>query len=304
MDTDNPAPESEVSIESRLNAVFANEETVQPEVATAEPEVESAEDETPEEEAPAEDTFEFEAEDGTTLKLPTAVKEAVLRQQDYTRKTMTLAQLQKQADDRLQFAEAREQISAAVLNDVTELRGLENELKQYQTADWSALYDANPGQALKFQQVMRDLENKVASKQREVQAKADHIQQATRKHAEFQWTEAEKGARQILGNVTAAENAAMLQTIQALGLTPQEYKSRFADPRIIALTHKAAKWDALQAGKPEAMKSAQGAPPVVKPGASKGPTVAAEQKYRDTRAKFSKSGSVQDAAKLFLLRGT
>jgi len=303
MDTDNPTPESEVSIESRLGAVFAEEDSAQPEAAADEPEAVSTDDETTEE-APVEDTFEFQADDGSTLKLPAAVKEAVLRQQDYTRKTMAVAQLQKQADDRLQYAEAREQISAAVLNDVAELRGLENELKQYQTADWSALYDSNPGQALKFQQVMRDLETKVARKQQEVQAKANHIQQATTKHADYQWAEAENGARQILGNVTAAENAAMLQTITTLGITPQEYKSRFADPRIIALTHKAAKWDALQAGKPAAVKSAQGAPPVVKPGASKGPTVAAEQKYREARAKLGKSGSIQDAARLFLLRGT
>jgi hypothetical protein len=309
MSTDNPA-ESEVSIESRLSAVFGADEAEQSEVAAEEPEQVTEDDATaevqaePEEAAPAEDIFEYEADDGTVLKLPAAVKEGVLRQQDYTKKAMQVAEMRKQAEDRLQFAEAREQITTAVLGEVTELRSLEAELKQYQNADWAALYDANPGQALRFQQTMRDLENKVATKKQEIQGKAQHLQQAAEKHNANQWQMAEQAARGMIGTITAAENQAMARTVEALGITPQEFKSRFADPRIIALTHKAAKWDALQAGKPKAVEAANKAPPVVKPGVSKGPGVASEQKYRDTRAALRKSGSVQDAAKLFLLRGT
>ena len=305
MSTDTPQPESEVSIESRLSAVFGTEEAELPEVAPAESVQETTDEPTTEvaQEEVQEDSFEFEADDGTTLKLPAAVEKAVLRQKDYTQKTMQLAELQKQAQDRLQYAEAREQLSAAVMDDVTQLRSIEAQLKQYQDADWPALYEANPGQALRFQQVMRDLEKQAGQKQQEINAKVQHVQQATAKHNQFQWETAEKGARQMIGDISAADNAAMLRTVESLGITPQEFKSRFADPRIIAMTHKAAKWDALQASKPNAVKTANLAPPVVKPGASKGPSAAAEQKYRDARAKFGKTGAVQDAAKLFLLRG-
>lgn len=306
MSTDTPTPaESEVSIESRLSAALGAEETESPEAAPVEASPEADEEPTTDVEAEEvpEDVFEFEADDGTTLKLPAAVEKAVLRQRDYTQKTMQLAELAKQAQDRLQYAEAREQLSAAVLEDVTQLRSIEAQLKQYQDADWPALYEANPGQALRFQQVMRDLEKQATQKQQEIQAKEQHVQQATAKHNQFQWEAAEKGARQMIGEISAADNAAMLRTVESLGITPQEFKARFADPRIIAAVHKAAKWDSLQAGKPGAVKTANLAPPVVKPGASKGPSAAAEQKYRDTRSKFSKTGSVQDAAKLFLLRG-
>ena len=307
MSTDNPTPESGASIESRLSAVFGAEEAEQPEVAIPEPEPVSTQEptaEVQEEAEPApEDVFEYEADDGSVLKLPAAVKEGVLRQQDYTKKAMQVAEMRKQAEDRLQFAEAREQITTAVLGEVTELRSLEAELKQYQSADWAALYDANPGQALRFQQTMRDLENKVATKKQEIQGKAQHLQQATEKHSANQWQMAEQAARGIIGTITTAENQAMARTVEALGITPQEFKSRFADPRIIALTHKAAKWDALQAGKPKAVEAANNAPPVVKPGASKGPGVAADQKYRETRTSLKKTGSLQDAARLFVMRG-
>ena len=243
MSTDTPTPESEVSIESRLAAAFAAEETGVPEAAPVEAAPEASE----------EPTAEVETEE--------------------------------------------------VAEDVTQLRSIESQLKQYQDADWPALYEANPGQALRFQQVMRDLEKQVSQKQQEINAKVQHVQQATQKHHQFQWEAAEKGARQMIGDISAADNAAMLRTVESLGITPQEFKSRFADPRIIAMTHKAAKWDALQAGKSKAVQAANQAPPVVKPGASKGPGAASEQKYKDVRASLRKSGSLQDAAKLMLLRG-
>ncbi len=305
MSTDTPQAESEVSIESRLSAAFAAEETESPEAAPVEAAPEASEEPTTEvetEEVP-EDVFEFEADDGTTLKLPAAVEKAVLRQRDYTQKTMQLAELQKQAHDRLQYAEAREQLSAAVLDDVTQLRSIESQLKQYQDADWPALYEANPGQALRFQQVMRDLEKQITQKQQEINAKVQHVQQATQKHNQFQWEAAEKGARQMIGEISSADNAAMLRTVESLGITPKEFKERFADPRIIAAVHKAAKWDSLQSSKPQAVKTANQAPPVVKPGASKGPGAASQQKYKDVRSSLKKSGSVEDAARLFLLRG-
>jgi hypothetical protein len=305
MSTDTPQAESEVSIESRLSAAFAAEDAESPEAAPVEAAPEASEEPTTEvetEEVP-EDVFEFEADDGTTLKLPAAVEKAVLRQRDYTQKTMQLAELQKQAHDRLQYAEAREQLSAAVMEDVTQLRSIESQLKQYQDADWPALYEANPGQALRFQQVMRDLEKQITQKQHEINAKVQHVQQATQKHNQFQWEAAEKGARQMIGEISAADNAAMLRTVESLGITPKEFKERFADPRIIAAVHKAAKWDSLQSSKPQAVKTANQAPPVVKPGASKGPGAASQQKYKDVRSSLKKSGSVEDAARLFLLRG-
>lgn len=307
MSTDNPTQEPVASIESRMAAVFGAEEAEQPEVATPEPEPVSTEDATAEvqqeAEAPAEpeDVFEYEADDGSVLKLPAAAKEGVLRQQDYTKKAMQVAELRKQAEDRLQFAEAREQITTAVLGEVTELRSLESELKQYQNADWAALYDANPGQALRFQQTMRDLENKVATKKQEIQGKVQHMQQATEKHSSNQWQMAEQAARGIIGTITAAENQAMARTVEALGITPQEFKSRFADPRIIALTHKAAKWDALQAGKPKAVEAANKAPPVVKPGVSTGNS-AAVSKEKALRQRVKASGDVRDVAALLAHR--
>ena len=304
--------DSEASIESRLSAAFAAEETESPEAAPVEAAPEASEEPTTEvaEDESSDGLVDFQDDDGSVYKIPKKVYEATMRRDEFTRKTQDLAQQHRRAQeqaamaaDKLQYAEAREQLSAAVMEDVTQLRSIESQLKQYQDADWPALYEANPGQALRFQQVMRDLEKQITQKQQEINAKVQHVQQATQKHNQFQWEAAEKGARQMIGEISAADNAAMLRTVESLGITPKEFKERFADPRIIAAVHKAAKWDSLQSSKPQAVKTANQAPPVVKPGASKGPGAASQQKYKDVRSSLKKSGSVEDAARLFLLRG-
>ena len=67
--------------------------------------------------------------------------------------------------------------------------------------------------------------------------------------------------------------------------------------------YKAAKWDALQAGKKAAVEKVSKAPPVVKPGANQGQRATSEQKYKQARQSLKKTGSVQDAVRAFMLRG-
>ena len=298
--------DSEASIESRLTAAFAAEETGVPEAAPVETAPEASEEPTTEvaEDESSDGLVDFQDDDGSVYKIPKKVYEATMRRDEFTRKTQDLAQQHRRAQeqaamaaDKLQYAEAREQLSAAVLDDVTQLRSIESQLKQYQDADWPALYEANPGQALRFQQVMRDLEKQITQKQQEINAKVQHVQQATQKHNQFQWEAAEKGARQMIGEISAADNAAMLRTVESLGITPKEFKERFADPRIIAMTHKAAKWDALQGQKASAVQKASQAPPVIKPGAAN-PMSAQSKQELNFRKAMKSSSSSQDRARL------
>jgi hypothetical protein len=302
MSTDTPNAESEVSIESRMAAVFGAEEAELPEAAPVEAAPETVEDANSEvaPEEVAQDGFEFEADDGTTLKLPAAAEPYVMRQKDYTQKTMAVAEREKMARDLHQFAEAREQLNAAIFENATRLHAKESELQQYRTADWAALFEANPSQALMFQQKMHNLEREVEQERREIGAKQQHFAQAKLKHSEFQWNAAEKAARPLLGNLTPAENVAMAQTIQSLGMTPDSFKERFADPVAIVLAYKAAKWDSLQAGKSKAVQTAQKAPPVVKPGAANPNASSAD---KSLRAQLKKSGDFRDAAKLLMKLG-
>lgn len=304
MDTDNPSG-PDASIESRMLAALSTEPEAAPaEEAAAAPEVTNeAVDAPAEPEVAAEDWAEIQADDGQTYKVPAAVKDGYERRADYTRKTMEAANLAKAAQDRLHYAEAREQFTASVVDEIASLKALESQLKSFEGFDVGALYATDPGTALKLRDQRDELRRQVDEKKRAIGAKARELQSMTQMHFEKQWEMAREGAKQRIGTFTPGEDMAMLKQVEALGFTMEEVRGRYADPRILHAIYKAAKWDTLQAGKGQAVATAQAAPPVVKPGSSKGPSVQAQQKYQDARAKLKKSGSLQDAARLFLMRG-
>ncbi len=304
MDTDNPEG-PEASIEDRLIAALEPEAAQEPAQVEQTPEVEdSAEEAEAEADQPEEADFaEVQDEEGRTHKVPAALKDQFLMRADYTRKTMEAANLAKAAQDRIHFAEAREQITAAVVQDIAEVKALELQLKQFEGMDIASLYQSDPGTALRLRDQRDELRRQIAEKQQAIGTKARTLQEGQQQHFAKQWQMAVEGVKQRIGQYTPGEDAAMLKQVQALGFTEEEMKGRYADPRILHAIYKAAKWDTLQANKGKAVKSAESAPPVVKPGASKGPGVAADQKYRQTRESLKKSGSVHDAARLFMLRG-
>jgi hypothetical protein len=301
MDTEQPDTGSEASIEDRLSAVFAPEAAEEAPVET--PVVEETTEETPVEtvEETAEgEWIDVEDDSGKAHKVPAALKDAFERRADYTRKTQAAANLSNAAQDRLFYAEAREQFQGAVSKHVEHLAELRATLKQYENVDSSQL-DMQTAWAIrdKRDEIRRQLEageRQLAQANSQLQALADQ-------HAEKQWKLAVDGAVQRIGSYTPGEDAAMLKLVQSLGFSERELKTRFADSRFLQMAHKAAKWDVLQAQKPKAQEAAKSAPPVLKPGASKGANVVAEQKYRDQRAQLKKSGSVNDAAALFLMKG-
>lgn len=267
MSTEQSTPQDSVeaavsAMETKLfGAPEEEQESSQPEVVD--------EEETSEEEQTVEDEFvEFQTDEGETLRVPSKAKEYLERRSDYTRKTQEVAVLHEKALDRHQYLEAREKFSAAVIEDMANLRSLQSQLTQYQNADWQSIYDSSPGQALKLQQQMRELEKQIEQTKNGIDFKARQIGDAAQKHQEMQWQLAEKGAMQRIGTITAQENQLMAKQVQALGFTEREFKTLGADPRIIHAVYKAAKWDAMQSGKSEAIAKTANAPPVLKPGSS------------------------------------
>lgn len=214
------------------------------------------------------DSFEFTTDEGETLKVPTKLKDYLERRTDYTRKNQERGQLERMAQDKIQFAEAREQFVTETFEELSALKVLQTDLEKFKGADWASLYEQNAGQALQLQQRMRDLEREIAAKEGAIRQKGSQLQSVISQHAEKQWQMAVEGARQRLGSVSANDDAAMAREVQSLGFEVDEFRRRFADPRIIHAIHKAAKWDALQESKPSLANKVSGAPPVIKPGAS------------------------------------
>ena len=301
---------SEASIVDRLAAQFAPEPA--PEVAqeAEQPPVEqevSADDEPVDEDQPAEvaevepsapDTVEFEDDDGQKHKIPAKFKDAHLRWKDYTAKTQELAKLQTAAHDRIHYAEAREQVTQAVIGEVMELRALQAQSEQYKSLDWSRLYAADPGLAMQLRDQRDQLERQIQTKESEIRSKAAKAQEMTKQHGERQWALAVEATRARLGNVSDADDAAMLSQVREMGFTTEELQTRFADPRFLHLVLKAAKYDAQAKAKPALLQQVQKAPPVLKPGATKGQGAIEAERFKNDRQQLRKSGDVKDAGRL------
>jgi hypothetical protein len=294
------------SIEERLSAVLA------PEAAQDEPEQETpaaaaqdddteaqgSDDQAQEQEA-SDDWIEVQDDNGKSHKVPAALKDAFERRDDYTRKTMESANLRRAAEDRMHFLDVRERFTEAASQHVTQLEVMRSELKRIEATDTSG-WDMQTAWQLRDRR--DDLRRQVESGERQLEQARGQLKSIAEQHNAKQWELAVQGARQRIGAYTPGEDAAMLKLVKNLGFDERELTGRFADSRFLVMAHKAAKWDTLQANKPKATEAVKNAPPVLKPGASKGPGAANELKAKDARARLKQSGSIQDAARLFALR--
>ncbi len=305
-------PAESASPEDRLAAFFGAEDAPNPapEVASkverpaveAEDDQQETEDDAEQPEAADDGEVEEEIE-GVRVR---GSKEAVERlkseremRADYTRKTQETAAMRRAAEDRLQFAEAREQITSALINDFAAMQAKQQELASLKAQDLGTLYESSPALAMRVQQRIATLNDEVGGMERQLAQKAQGMQQAMKTHRERQWSIAAEAFKSRVGSLSQADDVAMLRQVESLGFTQDELQSKFADPRFLTLVHKAAKFDALQSSKSTAITKATKAPPVVKPGASN-PGAAAERGLNDARARLKKSGRVEDAAALFM----
>jgi len=247
----------------------------------AEAEVEANEPELDEYGNPVEAEAEVEAEedleeierDGKTYKIPVALKPELMMQADYTRKTQELAA------ERKAIAEQRsmvEQASEAVLNAYAAVRGIEQQLSNYQKVDWDRWADDDPFEAQKaFQkfQILKDQRGHAAAtlsrskQERDLQKQQDSAKRMEEGRAELE--------QAIPGWSTGT--AAKLADFagKQFGLTPDELDD-IHDPRIVrvlyaAFQHQETSQKAAAANKhlkaqqvQPAPKVAAGAPPKAK----------------------------------------
>lgn len=179
-------------------------------------------------EAAAEDDTEEIEHDGEKYRVPKALKEAFLRQADYTRKTQEVAEQRRALESRQAEITQRAEAQAAVFEQRVQLAQLDAALEQYQTLDWQA-YVAQHGSdaAVMAQAQWRQLETAKANLQKEVTDKEAEIvrssEQVTatvlREASEVLSREVEGYGDQLVADVMKAAGA--------YGFTPEELRDSF-----------------------------------------------------------------------------
>lgn len=229
---------------------------------------------------PEDDDEEIE-HDGEKYKIPKALKDAFLRQQDYTQKTQSVAEQRKEVEARQAELVQREAVQRQYLAEYSQVYALDEQLKQYAAIDWNALIDSDPVQAMKLERQMRDLQQQrdavVASVTEKQRAQHFEQQQETAKRAEAGRAVLE---REIKG--WSPEVAKQLTAYgKEIGFTDQEL-AQVSNPRAVLLLHKAMQFDQLMKKQvAEKPKPAPQEKPVTRITASKGTATKDPSKMSD-----------------------
>jgi hypothetical protein len=221
-----------------------------------------------------------------------------MRSKDYTQKTQELAELRKQAAVSVQHQQAVAQFQQAVAGEQAELARLHGDLAKYKALNWG---DLDVETYIKARHQMDTLKERAGEVEQAIGRKAQAFQQYRQQQVQEVTQSATTYLKQTIPSWGPDAQAAARQQAQEVGYSEAEMAEVF-DPRFVRLAWKAAQFDKLQASKPAAVEKAKAAPPVIKPGASQGASVAKEAKYKEQRERLRKSGDFRDAAKLLLMR--
>lgn len=273
--TGNPAPEA--SIEDRILGVMeGSSEPEAPEQESQEVEQEQPE-EAPEEEGQAEEAKQELAEvevDGEIWQVPPAIKAKLDMANDYTRKTMEVANQRKEVEAQKQSIEQERknfqqqvQLNQQDLQIRAKLEAVDMQIAQYGAIDWNQLTEQDPVRALQLERAYRELKD----------SRNGLIQEGLQLREQFQIAQQQNQAKAIQENLNVLTRdipewnadyyqALMTYVVNDYGFTPQE-AGEAIDARAWKLAHKAYQYDKLMATKPQALNKVSVAPKVVKAGA-------------------------------------
>lgn len=259
------------AVEDRVLAMLDAEESEQDqpeeeqEPVEAEAQAEDAGEESEDQPAQTDDDYVEVEYEGKQYKLPPELKDAVLRQSDYTRKTQEVAELRKQAEQEREYLNLQAQMQTQFSQGYAQLTALDNQLAQYEKINWSELIDSDPVQAMKLDRQYRELQQYRNNTHNHLQSAQAQFQQQSQEHLAQQLAQ---GAARLQAEIPGwgTELAAQIRkTGMDYGFSEYELE-RVYDPRYVKVLHDAMKYRALQANKPEVAKKVQGKSPVLKPG--------------------------------------
>ena len=297
-------PTPEVSPEQQLEAQFARryaepspresaEESDDGGTEPAdEPEASASDTADDSDDAPAAERPDAEADDdgeevdldGELFKLPKKVKDAVLRQKDYTQKTQELASIKRIAQDRADFYEANNALMQQAFGVAAEVKALQGALQQFQGVNWSQLVTDEPQKAialnLQRQQVMEALQ----ARQQQLSQYQQHINTTQAQHKAKQLELGQQELQRRIGSLDGKTRETLAGMASELGYDERDLMS----PAALHALHMAAKYKALVDSKPQIQKKVAQARAVSAPAARTSQSTAESSKVAQLKARAQK----------------
>lgn len=293
---DQPAMESQdLSLEQRMMETLGDdivEDLPVEEEATEEaPEEASeggeAEPETEAEEIPA----EIITIDGEDYEVPAPLKDAFMRQQDYTKKTSELASQRRALEEQVQITQQQAQFQQQFNEQIGVISNIDAQLKQYEAIDWATLQANDPVQFVALKEQYRDLKDTRNYYTNDLNQKQQQSAlQAQQHYAKLK----EQGVKDLQNSIKGwgEERAREIRNfgMESYGFLETELSS-IIDPRMVKVLHDAYLY---RKGASVSNKKVIGKPQIGKP---KAQVSQAKETTLQLRTALKKTGNQKFAAK-------
>ena len=223
-------------------------------------------------EACAPDAVEVEYE-CKTYQLPPELRDALLRQADYTRKTQDVAKARKALESETAAHHGRVGSARAHMLDAARVVALNEQLAQFDQVDWRALQQQDPNRAQALWQVraqLKDLRDRAARAWTEKEKDhASHSQRATARRM----SEVSAHLPRLIADWSPELDVKLMQYGTAQGLShPEMTQATLQNPVFVKLLHKAHQFDqvAKQKQTQQTFDAALAARPVTRVGGGGG----------------------------------
>lgn len=301
---DNPSQESSGALDpNQAAALFANlDEPPKEETPAVDTEIETQPQAEAEPEQPQEDGVEIEV-DGKPVKLTKAeLAEAVkgqMRQSDYTKKTMEVAEQRKAASAELEKARAeRYQYQSALQQQQHTLQAL---MGEQQKIDWDSLLNSDPVEFMKQKHLLEQRQAALVHNAQQQRAIAQ--QQQAEQHAERNRFLSEQ-QDQLLAKLpewkdaskAQAEKSAIAKYLSDAGYSKEDVEG-VSDHRAVILARKAMLYDQMVAKANAAQKKVENLPKRVERASVSDATPQLDKRNAQYQ-RLVKTGRAEDAAAL------
>lgn len=208
------------------------------------------------------DAVEYE---GKTYQVPTEIKEALLRQSDYTKKSQEVADIRRSAELKAKAMADAEAFGNSVRKEVSEVQAISSQLEQYKTLDWSQMTAEQMYLAKHNMDLLKEKRNEI---QESLKGKQNEFMRNREQKRQELIGETVKYLGTQVRGWSDKHGEELTSYVKGLGYQQDSMLNMFTDPVLTSALWKAKQWDNLQAQKGDLTKKVNGVPPVVKPGSS------------------------------------
>ncbi len=244
-------------------------------------------------------------DDGSEMPL-SEVKRGFLRMQDYTRKTQDLASLRKTVEsERAQFIAEKKAVSERLGPLIEQVVAQINSVDARELAE---LEQVDPGKAALRRieiQTKREQAQRLAWEQQQLREQAAREEQQRIAAERQQVIKASRSA--LMEKIPAAKKdfdgwyKALGEYVLSQGVSPEKWDDE-VDHSVITLAWKAKQYDDAARKAPATKEQLRKAPQPMRPGAAKPPGYAQARAIREATEQAAKSGSIDDAIRVQMLK--